>query len=86
MNEAAVGNKSEVGLLRVDAGLDFDESGKEVGAGGFLIAEDEKGPGPADEPRGAKAGGAELFFDVGKDVFGLAGGEGGIDPVVTEYD
>ena len=86
MNEAAVRDECEVGALRVDAGSDLDKGFTKVGLSSFLSLKDEGGAGAPNEPGRAESGRGKFFLDQGKNSFCLASGEGGIDPIVTNYD
>ena len=86
MDEAAVSNECEVGAFRVDAGSDLDKGFTKVGLSGFLLLKYKRGAGAPNEPGRAESGREKFFLDNGKNSFGLASGEGGIDPIVTDYD
>ena len=86
MDEAAVSNECEVGAFRVDAGSDLDKGFTKVGLSGFLPLKYKRGAGAPNEPGRAESGRGKFFLDNGKNSFGLASGEGGIDPIVTDYD
>ena len=52
----------------------------------LFIVVNQGGAGAADEPGGAEAGGGNFPVDDGEDFAGLFGGEGGVDPIVSEDD
>ena len=86
VDEAAVSDESKVGAFRIDAGSDLEKGCAKVGMSSFLPLKHKGGAGAPNEPRRAESGGAKFFFDNGKNSFDLASGEGGIDPIVTNYD
>ncbi len=51
-----------------------------------MIIMNEGGAGAADEPGGSEARGGDFLIDEREDLVGLTGGEGGVDPVIAEYD
>ena len=86
MDEAAVSDESEVGAFWIDAGSDLEKGCTKVGMSSLLLLKHKRGAGAPNEPRRAEPGGAKFFLDNGKNSSDLASGEGGVDPIVTNYD